>query len=101
LPGRSPVIGRTALDDIADEQVVPAGKTAGVTDLVEQLPGPADKRTPLFILIPTRRFTDHHDRCLLITFTEDNVPTGSGQPAFRAAQYVFLEIDDVGTLLTY
>src|SRR5262245_29192122 len=57
---RLPVPGRAAPEDVADEYVFPA-EPAGRDDPVEQLPGDADERLPLPVLVGPRGLADEAD----------------------------------------
>ena len=78
LRQRVAISGRPASQHVADVDVF-ALPVAGRDDFVEQLPGGADKRFALSILVGTRRFPDKHDRGVRITDPKDRLPPGFGQ----------------------
>ncbi len=59
LGERVAIPGRTALEDVRDEDVG-ARELDARQQLVEKLPGLADERHTLLILVETRRFADEH-----------------------------------------
>ena len=59
---RIPVAGRTALEHIADVNILP-GERHGRNHLRQQLPRFADKRLTLEVLIPAGRLTDEEHPC--------------------------------------
>ena len=60
LGSRIAVLRRSALQDVADEDLL-ALQAAGGDDLVEKLPRPADERPALGVFIRPRGLADEHD----------------------------------------
>ncbi len=60
LGQRIAVSGRSALQDVRDEDVRTRHPDAA-EELVEELPGLADERDPLLVLVEARSFADEHD----------------------------------------
>ena len=60
---------------------------------VEQLPGAADERAALLILIFARAFADEEDLCVRIAFAEDRVRALLAEAAARAAgDFILVEL---------
>ena len=89
---RVAVPGRAALDHVRDVDVL-AGHADPAEQLVEELPGLADERVALLVLVEARRLADEHQVRLRVADAEDDLGPPSArpqrvQPAISAAYCV-------------
>jgi hypothetical protein len=77
------VAGRAALEQIADVDFLP-GERHCRNHLRQQLPGLADKRLTLQVLIRAGRFTDEEHLCRRAAGAEDNMPSAFAKRAAAA-----------------
>ena len=82
---RVAVAGRAALEDIGDEHVV-AGQADPAEQLAEQLPGGADERHALLVLVEPRRLADEHQVGGRRARAEDDLRARLRERAARAAR---------------
>jgi len=85
---RVAIVGRPALDDISDVDILPV-ETDRLDDLRQELARPSDKRQTLPILFGSRPFADEHQLGLGIAGAEDNTLAAGAQIAERATHRLF------------
>src|SRR5215467_4606608 len=68
------VLGRTALDDVRDVDVL-ALQIDGLDDFRQELAGAPDKRDALDVLVRSRRLADEHQVCVRIADAENDLRT--------------------------
>ena len=78
------VSGRAALDHVCDVHVL-AGHADPPEQLVEELPGLADERVALLVLVEAGRLADEHQLGLRAPHAEDDLGASLGKAAARAA----------------
>jgi hypothetical protein len=91
---RVPVIRRTALQDIADVDVITSNAPrvdGGVDNLRQQLTGAANEWNALLIFVGTWRFADKHKFGIDVAGAKDNVCARRGQLAALAVSDVFAD----------
>ena len=74
------VVGRAALEHVADEHLVPA-QPHGANDVGQLIAGLAHERGPLAILVKPRRLADEDQPGVGIALTEDGLSTCLRQSA--------------------
>ena len=84
---RIAVIGRAALQNIADKNIASL-EPHRIDNLLKQLASPADKRSPLGVLVAPRRFAHENQLCIRIAFSRHGVRPGLTQPALTTVPYL-------------
>ena len=67
------LLGRTAFDDVGDEDVFIAAEMDGAKVLVQQLAGTAHKGKPLLVFVLARRLPDEQHLRLRVAHAEHHV----------------------------
>ena len=90
----------TALEDIADIDIVAGQAHAFGKDVVEELSSPADKRHTLLVLIITGGLADKDQAGVGVALAEDHVGAGLGEGTLLAITELGLEgLEDLAFLL--
>lgn len=78
---RVPVLGRAALDDVADVYVFLPAQAHEGEHLIQQLTRFAHKGDSLLVLVLPWAFSHHHDLCVVGTYPKHHVGPGVSQSA--------------------
>ena len=87
---RVAVPGRAALDDVRHVDVGALEPDAG-EQLVEELPGLADEREALLVLVEAGRLADEHEVGVRVADAEHDLRAALGEPAAGAARRLLLQ----------
>jgi hypothetical protein len=90
---RVAVAGRAALEDVRDEDVVAVHPDLA-EELVQELPGAADERHPLAVLLGSGRLADEHQVGVGVARPEDDGVAPDRERALLARRRLAVDLDE-------